>query len=237
MPSSVTAPSLSASRTSEPSPVPKTTASSSTPSPVEIARPASTPPSSDSGRSPMREWVHALAPSAPSAATPPSQATTTRSPAKTGRRMAALRSAAEDALFNQQYEISSVLARRLVQAAGGWETLDQPTLAFVARTLRRSNREDEALDAIHLGEEKGGADAQPFWDEVRTELKLPIPAPPPAPMGKNDESPGPGTEKPAPGTEKPAPGAETPAPATEKPAPTEAPPTTEKTPEAPARPQ
>lgn len=144
-------------------------------------------------------------------------------------KLAALRSAAEDALFNQQYEISSVLARRLVQAAGGWETLDQGTLAFVARTLRRSNREDEALDAIHLGEEKGGADAQPFWDEVRAELKLPIPAPPPAPMGKNEESPAPGTEKPpTPGSETP-PASEAP-PATETPPASEAPPATEKAP-------
>jgi hypothetical protein len=133
-------------------------------------------------------------------------------------KLAALRSASEDALFNGQHEVSSVLARAWVRAAGGRERLDDAGLAFVARTLARSNRPDEALDLVHFAEEKAGAAGQPFWDAVRTELGMHVPTPPP-PVTESPPAtePKPATEAPKPATEAPKPATEAPKPATEAP--------------------
>jgi len=86
-----------------------------------------------------------------------------------------LRSAAADALAEEQVEVSAVLAREYVRRAGGFEKLDQEALAFVARTLARSNRTEEALDLIHLGEELGGRAARGRWDALRREVDLEVP--------------------------------------------------------------
>ncbi|MBX3470127.1 MAG: PQQ-binding-like beta-propeller repeat protein [Planctomycetes bacterium] len=87
-------------------------------------------------------------------------------------KLAALSAAARDALHEGQFEVSAVVARMVVAAAGGLDALPPEALATVARTLARSKREEEALDLIHQGEERAGKDeaAQALWGEVRREL-------------------------------------------------------------------
>src|SRR5690606_15091642 len=58
-------------------------------------------------------------------------------------RLDALEAAARDALFEDQFEVSAVVARMYVRAAGGYDVLGHEALAFVARTLARSKRPDE----------------------------------------------------------------------------------------------
>ncbi|MCO5170611.1 MAG: PQQ-binding-like beta-propeller repeat protein [Planctomycetes bacterium] len=89
-------------------------------------------------------------------------------------KLAALSGAARDALHEGQFEVSAVVARKVVQAAGGLDALSPEALATVARTLARSKREEEALDLIHQGEERAGKDeaVQALWAEVRRELGL-----------------------------------------------------------------
>lgn len=124
-------------------------------------------------------------------------------------KLTVLETAARDALFEGQFEVSAVLARRYVVAAGGYDVLDAPALAFVAQTLARSNRPDEALDVINLGEERAGSDAkaQEAWGALRKELKLEEPPPPDkkpgaAPQGPQDPAP---PQPPAPTEKPPAP--------------------------------
>lgn len=107
-------------------------------------------------------------------------------------KLEALEAAARDALFEGQFEVSAVLTRMYVRAAGGHDVLDAEALAFVARTLARSRRPTEALDLINLGEERAGSDAalQGMWGQVREELGLEE-EPPPAPPEKPD-TPAPG---------------------------------------------
>jgi tetratricopeptide (TPR) repeat protein len=95
-----------------------------------------------------------------------------------------LEAAARDALFEGQLEVSAVLARMYVRAAGGHDLLDADALAFVARTLARSKRQSEALDVINIGEERAGDDAQKqtLWGELRKELGLEETPPPEQPQ-------------------------------------------------------
>lgn len=114
-----------------------------------------------------------------------------------GGKLLALETAARDALFEGQFEVSAVVARLYVRAAGGLDLLDPQGLAFVARTLARSKRETEALDVINLGEERARGDAalDAMWAEVRKELKLEEPPPPPPPETPPD-APRPDVPKP-----------------------------------------
>lgn len=118
-------------------------------------------------------------------------------------RLTALRLAAADALSEGQFEVSAVVARAFVAARGGYDVLGTEDLAFVARTLARSRRLDEAEDVLFFAEAQARTeeDLEP-WTELREELGLaetyedaPAEDPQdPAKSGADDPTPGPDTE-------------------------------------------
>lgn len=107
-------------------------------------------------------------------------------------RLEELKSAAQGALAEGQAEVAAVVARAWVAQLGGLERLDDEGLLFMARALGRSNRPDEALDVVYLGEARATKEQQTSWDALRKELGLAEPEKPPPP-GDNQK---PGTDKP-----------------------------------------
>ncbi len=105
-----------------------------------------------------------------------------------------LRSAAADALIEEQFEVAAIVARKFMRLRGP-EKLDAAGAEFMVRVLARSNRREEALDVIHEAESQAGIKGQEHWDTIRKELGFddePEPEPkklPRPPKKKADEPP------------------------------------------------
>lgn len=118
-------------------------------------------------------------------------------------RLEELRSACQAALAEGQAEVAAVVGRVWVTRLGGIERLDKEGLVLFARVLGRSNRRDEALDAICLGEVRAAKGDQATWDGLRKELGLEPPPeekkPAEAPQKPDDAQKPPEGPKPPPG--------------------------------------
>lgn len=88
--------------------------------------------------------------------------------------MTEMRSAASDALAEQQYEIAAVVTRKFIRHVGGRKLLSNDNLGFVVRVLAKSRRPEEALDWLHFAEERSylAKEKTKRWDGLRKELGL-----------------------------------------------------------------